>query len=168
MTRSSWMARTVVIVAAWILALLLTPFAGLAGGTYEHARATGKRCATCHDSVRPDVTNLNTTGRFFLVNRRLPREGESTAPAPGQTRESGAAVYDRACATCHGPEGKGTALATSLMGTLEHGDTRDALRTIVRDGVPGTAMVAFAGILSDDQIDRVVQHLIALRKRPLH
>jgi mono/diheme cytochrome c family protein len=54
------------------------------------------------------------------------------------------------------------------VGTLTHGDTREALRTVVRDGVPGTAMVAFGGILSDEQIDNVVQHLIALRKLPSH
>lgn len=161
--------RVSVIAAASLLALVLVPFAGLAGGTYEHARAVGKRCSTCHDSVHPDVKNLNATGRFFLVNRRLPRDGENTALATGQEQASGAGLYTRLCATCHGPEGNGTTLAPALTGALKHGDSAEALRKVVREGVPATAMIAFKGILSDEQIERTVEHLLALRKRsPRH
>lgn len=168
MRRSTWTLSTCAIVAGWVITLMLLPLAGLAGGTYEHARALGTRCATCHDSVHPDVENLNATGRFFLVNRRLPRDGESTTAMSAQEQESGAAIYKRACATCHGPDGKGTALAPSLLGALKHGTTPEALRTIVRNGIPGTAMIAFKGTLSDEQIERSVEHMLALRKLPSH
>jgi cytochrome c553 len=166
MSRTSWTMRALVLAAVCTLALMLLPPAGLAGGTYEHARAVGKRCATCHDSVHPDANNLNATGRFFLVNRRLPREGERMAPATGKEPESGAALYKRVCATCHGAEGNGTALAPALTGALKHGDTAEALRKVVREGVPATAMAAFKGILSEEQIERTVEHMLALRKLP--
>ena len=165
MKRLTLTLSTCATVVAWMITLMLLPFAGLAGGTYEHARALGKRCATCHDSVHPDVENLNSTGRFFLVNRRLPGDGERTA-TPGQLQESGAAIYKRACAACHGPDGTGTALGPTLLGPLKHGATPEALIATVRNGVPGTAMVAFKGALSDEQIERSVEHLLALRKLP--
>jgi mono/diheme cytochrome c family protein len=148
-----------------VVALILLPFAAPAGATYEHARAVGKRCATCHDSVHPDATNLNATGRFFLVNRRLPRDGEQAASATPAEGEAGAAIYKRVCATCHGPEGKGTPIAPSLVGTLEHGDSADKLRAVVRDGVPGTAMVSFKSMLTEEQIQRTVEHMLAMRKQ---
>jgi len=166
MKRSTGTLSTCAMVAAWMITLMVLPFAGLAGGTYEHARALGKRCATCHDSVHPDIENLNSTGRFFLVNRRLPGDGERSPAAPRQLQESGAAIYKRACATCHGADGSGTALGPNLLGTLESGATPEALIAIVRNGVPGTAMVAFKGTLSDEQIERSVEHLLALRKLP--
>ena len=149
-----------------IAALLLLGLSSLAAGTYEHARAVGKRCATCHDSLHPNATNLNATGRFFLVNRRLPLEGESTEGTRPSSEETGADLYKRACATCHGTDAKGTALGPSLAGTLKHGDSAQQLRSVVRSGVPQTAMVAFAGTLSDEQIERIVEHVLDLRKLP--
>jgi len=158
--------RTIAALAGFVAGLMLLSLTGLAGGTYEHARATGKRCATCHTSVRPDAGNLNETGRFFLVNRRLPPAGEAmnTAPPPGQ--EDGAAIYRRTCSACHGPGGKGTPLAPALVGELVHGDSAGRLRDVVRKGVPGTTMAAFEGILSGDQIDLVVDHVLDIRKHP--
>jgi len=166
MKRSTGTLSTCGMVAAWMITLMVLPFAGLAGSTYEHARALGKRCATCHDSVHPGAENLNSTGRFFQVNRRLPGDGGRPPAAPGQLQESGAAIYKRACATCHGPDGSGTALGPNLLGTLKSEATPEALIAIVRNGVPGTAMVAFKGTLSDEQIERSVEHLLALRKLP--
>lgn len=160
-------ARMILMPGIWAGVLIALPLTGLAGGTYEHARATGKRCATCHTSVRPDADNLNETGRFFQINRRLPGERESTSAAPPAVQEEdGAAIYRRVCAACHGPEGKGTAIAPSLVGDLAQGDSAVRLRDVVLRGVPGTTMAAFEGILSADHIELVVEHVLAIRKRP--
>lgn len=165
MTGSRSIVRAITILLVCSAALILLPFSVVKGGTYEHARAVGKRCATCHDTVRPDANNLNPTGRFFLINRRLPRDGERTDAAL-KAADDGATIYARACARCHGPFGEGTPLAPALTGALKQGDTSGQLRTIVRRGVPGTAMAAFAGTLSDEQIERVVEHIMELRKKP--
>ena len=159
--------RMIVMLGAWAAALIALPLTGLAGGTYEHARATGRRCATCHISVRPDAGNLNETGRVFEINRRLPQEDDRTsAAAPAATKEDAAAIYKRVCAACHGLGGQGTPIAPSLAGDLAHGDSAGRLRDVVRTGVPGTTMAAFDGILSADQIELVVEHVLAIRKRP--
>lgn len=166
MIRPRLALRSVTILVACGCAFALLPLSVAIEGTYEHARAVGKRCATCHDSVRPDASNLNATGRFFLVNRRLPREGEPTNAAMVAPQDDGAAIYRRTCATCHGPLGEGTTLAPALVGSLKHGDAAGQLRELVSRGVPGTTMVAFSRMLSAEQIDSVVEHILELRKKP--
>jgi len=71
-----------------------------------------------------------------------------------------AALYGANCAGCHGAEGKGGA-AQALHDPLYLAVADDgAIRHVVRNGVPGTPMPAFArsagGMLTDEQIDAIV------------
>jgi cytochrome c oxidase cbb3-type subunit 3 len=71
-----------------------------------------------------------------------------------------ATLYATNCAGCHGAEGKGGA-AQSLRDPLYLAIADDAtIRRVVRNGVPGTSMPAFAqsagGMLTDEQIDAIV------------
>jgi len=69
-------------------------------------------------------------------------------------------LYGENCAGCHGPDGKGGA-ATELGNPVYLAIADDAtLRHVITNGVPGTAMPAFAqhagGILTDDQINAII------------
>jgi cytochrome c oxidase cbb3-type subunit 3 len=71
-----------------------------------------------------------------------------------------ASLYQQNCAGCHGANGKGGAavgLANDVYLTIADDAT---IRRVTADGMPGTAMPAFAqssgGMLTDQQIDAIV------------
>ncbi len=69
-------------------------------------------------------------------------------------------LYARNCAGCHGPDGKGGA-AVGLGDAVYLAIADDAMICrVTADGVPGTAMPAFAqhsgGMLTDDQINVII------------
>ena len=79
-------------------------------------------------------------------------------------------LYGRHCAGCHGAEGRlGAARPLNDPVYLALAPP-DRLRKIIAEGVPGTAMPAFAaevgGALSRAQIDTVVREMVARWARP--
>jgi cytochrome c oxidase cbb3-type subunit 3 len=79
-------------------------------------------------------------------------------------------LYARNCAGCHGPDGKGGA-AIGLGNPVYLAIAADAtIHRITAEGVPGTAMPAFAqhsgGMLTDDQIDVIVRGMRSRWARP--
>lgn len=103
----------------------------------------------------------------------------ATVPA-GTPR--GRRVYLAHCAVCHGPEGRGNGAAAPSMSPrprdLGGGDfkyrstpagappsTAD-LRKVVADGLAASAMPSFRGVLRDDDIDAVVDHVRSLAPAP--
>lgn len=95
-------------------------------------------------------------------NRRAPGRpgGASETLAPAQILDF-TLLYRRNCAGCHGPEGRGGA-AIGLADPVYLAIASDAAITrVTADGVPGTAMPAFAqrsgGMLTDEQISSIVR-----------
>jgi mono/diheme cytochrome c family protein len=87
----------------------------------------------------------------------------------------GARVFARHCAVCHGPDGRGNGPAAPSMfprprdfssGRFKYKSTafgepatdEDLLRTI-RDGLPASAMPYFAGLLSTEELNAVVEQV---------
>jgi len=84
-----------------------------------------------------------------------PRSG-SEVLAPNEVLEFGP-LFSENCAACHGPGGRGGA-AIALASPVYLAVADDAsIRKVIAQGVPGTAMPAFAqssgGMLTDAQID---------------
>jgi mono/diheme cytochrome c family protein len=168
-------AATAVLVAG-VVALLVSVTAS--AGTYQHARALGTRCSTCHDSKKPHLANLNEAGKYFLARRTLdgykpaaalPKPSTTPRPAPAKPAGSaaaGRAVYTRSCAVCHGPQGRGTALAAALTGPRKHATTEAAAVQVIKTGIKGTAMVSFAAALTDQEIRDVARYVMTLRSSP--
>ena len=87
----------------------------------------------------------------------------------------GQVTYDRWCAGCHGVDGTGNGpgadymlprprdftLALYQIRTTGSGDlpTDQDLLDIINDGMPGTTMPGWEGLLSDDERDALVQYL---------
>ena len=79
----------------------------------------------------------------------------STACAPTELVDaSGREIYVELCARCHGVQLEG-GVAPAIEITPE--TTDEYLATVIRDGVG--VMAGFGPTLSDEQIDRVVDHL---------
>ena len=97
-----------------------------------------------------------------------PRSG-SEVVAPNEVLEFGP-LFSENCAACHGPEGRGGA-AIALASPVYLAIADDAsIRKAVAQGVPGTAMPAFAqasgGMLTDAQIGVLTKEIRARWSRP--
>lgn len=105
------------------------------------------------------VLALSTTacGAFRQAPGRPSPDSQVTPP--GEITDFNV-LYGKNCAGCHGEEGRGGA-AIGLADPLYLAIANDAtIRRVTADGVPGTAMAAFAqtsgGMLSKEQIDAIV------------
>ena len=92
-----------------------------------------------------------------------------------QSAPPGKVTYDRWCAECHGETGAGDGSAAAYMlprprdftkgvyqiRTTASGElpTRDDLRRVIDEGMPGTAMPGWKGKLSERERDAVIEHL---------
>jgi len=84
-----------------------------------------------------------------------------STPAPTSssptTTVKGKDVYDKSCASCHGAEGAGASAPT-----LNNGKTQSNVLNIVKKGKG--SMPAYAGQLSDAEIQAVSQYVADLKK----
>lgn len=72
----------------------------------------------------------------------------------------GEQLYATSCARCHGPEGQGTPRGPSLNVKSFLSQTSDgAMQQIIRNGVPGTAMIGWGDRLTDEEILSIVAYL---------
>ena len=93
-----------------------------------------------------------------------------TNPLGEDAASAGADVFRTNCEMCHGPQGHGDGPAGASLepkpGNLAEVQTRagdDYLFWRIHDGKPGTSMVAWKGILSDDQIWQAVAFIRTLK-----
>ena len=123
----------------------------------EYATRTGEPCATCH--VNPGGGGPRTLrGLLWAARGRadaVPQLPNMLA-APGVT--GGGDLYEIACAGCHGRQGEGL-FAIRLTGT---GISSGAVRSFVRDGIPGTGMPAFEAQFTAEQLDALVTYVAGL------
>lgn len=86
--------------------------------------------------------------------------GQATAVlAPPEVLAQGEAIFTETCAACHGAEGEGN-VGPALNGSMHawhHVDSQ--LRSVIRDGIEGTAMVGHKDHLSDEEIDAVISYI---------
>src|SRR6267154_6892746 len=88
---------------------------------------------------------------------RPPADSESLRPNKVLTFDT---LYQQNCAGCHGEQGRGgAAIALNSPVYLEIADDA-TIRRVTAQGVPGTAMPAFAqssgGMLTDEQVNAIV------------
>jgi len=94
---------------------------------------------------------------------------DSQVTRPDQVTDF-ALLYSSNCAGCHGSEGKGGA-AVGLGDPVYLAIVDDAtIRRVVSNGIPGTAMPAFArqsgGMLTKEQVDAIVKGIRARWNKP--
>ena len=84
----------------------------------------------------------------------------------------GKTLYEKLCAACHGSEGKGDGPAGKVLMPPAADFTSAAskkksvaeLQRIIEQGKPGTAMIAWKGQLSSNDVADLVAYLGSLRK----
>ncbi len=85
--------------------------------------------------------------------------GASPPASQGRGRNPAAALYTQHCATCHGPKLEGGAAGSLLDDDWRFGGDDASVAASIRDGRPGTAMIAFKDVLDDQQIRLLVFHI---------
>jgi cytochrome c oxidase cbb3-type subunit 3 len=112
---------------------------------------------------------------LLVLCAALPALAQRRAAAPSnpfegnlQAVDQGRTIYGQSCTACHGANGGagdiGPAIVLSNTAANLRGERSDAATLdIVRKGVPGTAMPAFAGKLSDDDILKLGAYIHSLR-----
>jgi mono/diheme cytochrome c family protein len=122
---------------------------------------------------RPFATALALTLAAGACDSRGGPPGKPAADSqevrPSQVMDF-AVLYGSNCAGCHGPQGRGGP-AAALGDPVYLALADDAfLRRVSAEGVPGTAMPAFArsagGMLTDAQIDAIVKGMRARWAKP--
>ena len=92
-----------------------------------------------------------------------------TNPLGPEAAEEGAQVFQSNCTACHGPEGHGDGPAAGSLdpqpknlAVLQESAGDDYLFWRIREGKPGTSMVAWKGILTEEQIWQTVSFIRSL------
>lgn len=67
----------------------------------------------------------------------------------GQT-DQGRALFRSNCAFCHGGDARGGRGPNLVSAPLTHGESDEALKTVIREGVPGTSMPAFSEFTAEE------------------
>ena len=133
------------------------------------------------DSARAHGPGHNPSRHHYIMRHGVPgayKEALNPLSLMPENLASGRALYGENCAVCHGPDGNGEGPASYLifpkprnfargqfklrstpMGLLPTDD--DLVRT-VSNGIPGTAMFDFGELLSEAELEAVVQHVKSL------
>jgi cytochrome c oxidase cbb3-type subunit III len=88
--------------------------------------------------------------------------------AQAADKPAGGTVFKEKCTMCHGPEGKGFAALKTPDFTdpkWQASITDEKIIDTIKNGKKDTAMKAFAGQLSDDQITAVKDYVRSLGKK---
>jgi len=112
--------------------------------------------------------------RFAIVGSFLAALGWSSqlvSAAVGDVAK-GKSIYQSKCVTCHGPYGKGDGpVGKSLKppaGDFSSAESKkkspEELQTIIENGVPKTAMVAWKKQLNEAEVQDVLAYVLSLRK----
>jgi mono/diheme cytochrome c family protein len=99
-----------------------------------------------------------------------PEYAGQTNPLGPEAATEGAAVFKTNCAPCHGAQGHGDGPAGAALdpapknlADLQTHATDDYIFWRISTGKPGTSMVAWRGILTDDQIWQAIAFIRTLK-----
>ena len=84
-----------------------------------------------------------------------PEPGGEEAPAAGDAT-NGATVFAQNCAACHGENAEGGAVGPTLISAELSAQDDDFYRQVILNGREGTAMPAWEGRLSTQEIEDVI------------
>lgn len=85
-----------------------------------------------------------------------------------ETEQRGETLFQQNCAFCHAADGTARNWIGSFMephprnltkSAAMDGMTRTRLRTVIRDGLPGTSMPAWKSVLSEQQVEDVIAYV---------
>lgn len=115
--------------------------------------------------------NSSSTDSAPLALATVPPEfAGKTNPLDASAATSGAEVFRSNCVSCHGEQGKGDGIASGSLdpkpanlAVVSAQASDDYLFWRISAGKPGTSMVAWKGILDEEQVWQVVAFIRTLK-----
>lgn len=77
----------------------------------------------------------------------------------------GAQVFAQECQLCHGEKGQG-GVGAALSSALASAQPAAFIRQVVHEGVDGSPMPAFQGVLSEDDVENTVAFILSWERQP--
>ena len=85
----------------------------------------------------------------------------AAADARGQTIAAGRSQFQTRCVSCHGEDGAGGARGVTIVGLrMPRATSKDAVRDLIRKGIPDAGMPAFS--ISDEDLDPLSVYVMSL------
>jgi len=104
--------------------------------------------------------------RYGIVTApRTSRESPFIPVQDKDPREAGRSLFSTACSRCHGAEGVGGGPGGSLPRLRNYDGGFDKFYRLVWEGRKNTAMAAFKGILSPDEVRALYEYLTSLPRQ---
>ncbi|QQS45429.1 MAG: c-type cytochrome [Acidobacteriota bacterium] len=118
------------------------------------------------------IVSLSIASGFYRTtaaeqkDRKEAQKLKNPVPSNAETIEAGRQLYQRHCASCHGPKGKGDGGMALSGGTpsdltddvWDYGSTDGEIFVVIRDGV-SSDMLGYKEKLKDEQIWRIVNFI---------
>ena len=118
-------------------------------------------CGTSSDASNSDGTPAAVPAEY----------GGKTNPFGPEAADDGAKVFATNCVPCHGPQGHGDGMASQSLdpkpknlAAFQASVGDDYLFWRINEGKPGTSMVAWKGILTEEQIWQTVAFIRTLEE----
>lgn len=124
------------------------------------------RGSTQHEMLAKDLSDLEKYRSSLSASSgsSAPSEESLLALLSNQAAlGKGKEVYAGKCAVCHGAEGQGLIGPNMTDNYWIHGAKALEMRTIIVNGVAEKGMLAWKGLLTDEEINSVVAYLFTLR-----
>lgn len=112
--------------------------------------------------VLPSSIASKCTVLMFSVLAFISLSNCSEPPADQQ----GEGVYKKHCTGCHGQQLQGSAASALIKETLRYGNDRNAIMRVIHNGIPGTEMIGWDSILTEQEIGSVADYILAVRQDP--
>jgi alcohol dehydrogenase (cytochrome c) len=103
---------------------------------------------------------MSATALLFAQEHRPENEKNPFANSAAAVT-AGAKLYEQACLSCHGGEGRGSERGPALNANLKRGNLDGEIALNIRNGIPNTVMPGFKR-LSADQVWQLVSYLRSL------
>jgi glucose/arabinose dehydrogenase len=79
----------------------------------------------------------------------------------------GKQLYTNYCGGCHGAQLQGSRASPLVKKTWMNGGDRNSILKTIRNGIPGTEMAKWEGILSTNEIEAVTDYIINMQAKPI-
>ncbi|MGE0103341.1 MAG: cytochrome c [Blastocatellales bacterium] len=112
------------------------------------------------------ILSLPSAGVAGQTKRKEAQKLKNPVPIDAESIEAGKKLYQRFCASCHGPKGKGDGGMALSGGTpsdltdddWDYGSTDGEIFIVIRDGV-SSDMLGYKEKLKDEQIWQIVNFI---------
>lgn len=140
------------------------PRADRSGSRWDGSAVSFPRGGYTHrDREKTTSVDATSSATPYAIHDRRP---VVTGLSPSEQR--GEALFQANCAFCHAADGTGKGWIGSFLephprnltdAKAMHGLSREGLRQVIHDGLPGTTMSAWSAVLKDEQIDDLVAYI---------